>query len=54
MSFFGKYQAVGVTSPMYLYISVDAKDSSRYATHVWQGGLGLPDKDYYLMKRALC
>ncbi|REL26412.1 M13 family peptidase [Thalassotalea euphylliae] len=47
MSFFGKYQSVGVTSPMYLYISVDAKDSSRYATHVWQGGLGLPDKDYY-------
>ncbi|NMP31304.1 peptidase M13 [Thalassotalea sp. M1531] len=47
MEFFGKYQSVGVTSPLYLYISVDAKDSSRYATHVWQGGLGLPDKDYY-------
>ncbi|MFD2166381.1 M13 family metallopeptidase [Thalassotalea euphylliae] len=48
MAFFGKYQSIGITSPMYLYISVDAKDSSRYATHVWQGGLGLPDKDYYL------
>ncbi|REL35157.1 M13 family metallopeptidase [Thalassotalea euphylliae] len=47
MAFFGQYQSVGVTSPMYLYIGVDAKDSSRYATHVWQGGLGLPDKDYY-------
>ena len=47
MTFFGQYQSVGVTSPMYLYIGVDAKDSSRYATHVWQGGLGLPDKDYY-------
>ncbi|WP_448213898.1 M13 family metallopeptidase [Colwellia sp. MEBiC06753] len=47
MSFFGKYQKVGVTSPLYFYISVDAKDSSSYATHVWQGGLGLPDKDYY-------
>ena len=46
-SFFGKYQAIGVMSPLQLYVSVDAKDSSNYATHVWQGGLGLPDKDYY-------
>ena len=45
--FFGKYQAVGVGSPLGFYISIDAKDSSRYATHIWQSGLGLPDKDYY-------
>ena len=45
--FFGQYQAVGIANPFEFYISVDAKDSSRYATHVWQGGLGLPDKDYY-------
>ncbi|QOL25548.1 peptidase M13 [Thalassotalea sp. LPB0316] len=47
-NFFGKYQSIGITSPLYLYISVDAKDSSRYATHVWQGGLSLPDRDYYI------
>jgi len=46
-AFFGKYQAVGVGSPLAFYISVDAKDSSNYATHIWQSGLGLPDKDYY-------
>jgi len=46
-AFFGKYQAVGVGSPLAFYISVDAKDSSSYATHIWQSGLGLPDKDYY-------
>ncbi len=46
-AFFGKYQAVGVGSPLGFYISVDAKNSSRYATHIWQSGLGLPDKDYY-------
>jgi len=46
-TFLGKYQAVGVRSPLYLYIGVDAKDSSNYASHIWQGGLGLPDKDYY-------
>ncbi|PKG86399.1 peptidase M13 [Colwellia sp. 75C3] len=46
-SFFGEYQAVGVGSPLAFYISVNAKDSSSYATHIWQSGLGLPDKDYY-------
>lgn len=44
---FGKYQAAGVGSPLAFYISVDAKDSSSYATHIWQSGLGLPDRDYY-------
>lgn len=29
------------------YVDVDAKDSSRYALHLWQSGLGLPDRDYY-------
>jgi len=46
-AFFGKYQAVGVNNPLAFYISEDAKDSSSYATHIWQNGLGLPDKDYY-------
>lgn len=46
-TFFGKYQAVGVGSPLAFYISVDAKDSGSYSTHIWQSGLGLPDKDYY-------
>ncbi|TMM45964.1 M13 family metallopeptidase [Colwellia ponticola] len=47
-SFLGQYQSVGVGSPLALYISVDAKDSTHYATHIWQSGLGLPDKDYYV------
>jgi putative endopeptidase len=29
-------------------VSADAKDSSRYAFDLAQGGLGLPDRDYYL------
>ena len=45
--FFGKYQAIGVGSPVGFYVGIDSKDSSRYATHIWQSGLGLPDKDYY-------
>lgn len=46
-TFFGENQKYGFNSPLYFYISVDAKDSTRYATHVWQNGLGLPDRDYY-------
>jgi len=46
-NFFGKNQAIAIINPLELYIDVDAKDSSRYATHIWQSGLGLPDKDYY-------
>ncbi|MDT0602492.1 M13 family metallopeptidase [Thalassotalea castellviae] len=45
--FMGEYQAKGVASPLAFYISVDAKDSSNYASHIWQSGLGLPDRDYY-------
>jgi len=45
--FLGEYGHLGFTNPLLMYIGVDAKDSSRYAVHVWQGGLGLPDQDYY-------
>jgi putative endopeptidase len=31
-----------------LDIGVDAKDPQRYAVYLGQGGLGLPDRDYYL------
>ena len=30
------------------YVGVDSKNSSQYIMHLSQGGLGLPDKDYYL------
>src|SRR5262249_45750903 len=29
-------------------VSADAKNSALYAYHLGQGGLGLPDRDYYL------
>ena len=46
-AFFGENQVNGGGTPLAFYISVDAKDSSRYATHIWQYGLSLPEKDYY-------
>ncbi len=47
VAYFGESQVLGGGTPMAFYISVDAKDSSRYATHIWQYGLSLPDEDYY-------
>jgi putative endopeptidase len=31
-----------------IYLDVDTKDIGHYATYLSQGGLGLPDRDYYL------
>jgi len=49
-AFFGEHQADGIGGPLAFYVSVDAKDSNNYATHIWQSGLGLPDRDYYFNK----
>ena len=47
VSYFAHSQIIGGCTPLAFYIDVDAKDSSRYATHIWQYGLSLPEKDYY-------
>ncbi|WP_298444364.1 M13-type metalloendopeptidase [uncultured Ferrimonas sp.] len=46
-SYFGASTQIGVNSPFVPYVSIDAKDSSTYAAHLWQAGLSLPDRDYY-------
>ncbi|MGL1956446.1 MAG: peptidase M13 [Colwellia sp.] len=46
--FFGTYSTSGISNPLALYISIDSKNSSSYAVHLWQSGLNLPDKDYYV------
>ncbi|MHB8637109.1 MAG: M13 family metallopeptidase [Fimbriimonadaceae bacterium] len=40
-------QRVGVETLFGFSVSQDEKDSDRMAVHLWQGGLGLPDRDYY-------
>jgi putative endopeptidase len=41
--------AVGFIRPLFgLYIDADQKAPDRYAVYLGQGGLGLPDRDYYL------
>jgi putative endopeptidase len=50
-------QQRGVRVPMPLVVMQDAKESTRQLLQITQGGLGLPDRDYYLSdapdKRAL-
>ncbi|GAO39745.1 peptidase M13 family protein [Sphingomonas changbaiensis NBRC 104936] len=38
----------GVTVPVGVEVEQDLKDNTKYAIYVGQGGLGLPDRDYYL------
>jgi len=49
---FTKLMATAPVSPFStlfeFYITADEKDPSRYAAYVSPGGLGLPDRDYYL------
>ncbi len=39
---------LGVTVPIEPGVNQDARESTRYAVYLSQGGLGLPDRDYYL------
>ncbi len=41
---------IGVGAPYSIGIGQDQRESTRYAVYMSQGGLGLPDRDYYLKK----
>lgn len=43
---------LGVATPIGIFVAQDAKDSTQYALWFSQGGLGLPDRDYYLSDDA--
>lgn len=40
-------QTIGGGAPFYLFVSIDDKNATRYIPNLWQGGLGLPERDYY-------
>lgn len=44
----GQLERVGVGSPLGGAIHQDNRDSTRYVLDMWQSGLGMPDRDYYL------
>ncbi|HET9680243.1 MAG TPA: M13-type metalloendopeptidase, partial [Gammaproteobacteria bacterium] len=39
---------IGVGNPFGGYVGADAKNSDQYILYLYQSGLGLPDRDYYL------
>jgi putative endopeptidase len=39
---------MGVGAIFSFHVGQDDKQSDRYAVHLWQDGLGLPERDYYL------
>jgi len=42
-------EKVGVPNTFLLFIDQDAKDATQYIVNFYQGGLSLPDRDYYLL-----
>ena len=49
---FARLQMIGVAAPLQLSQMQDFKDSTRVIALALQGGLGLPNRDYYLQNQA--
>ncbi len=45
---FGRLAAIGAATPFQFFVEGDFKDPKTNALFVYQGGLGLPDRDYYV------
>lgn len=45
---FGRLERAGVGAPLGGAVHQDNRDSTRYVLDMWQSGLSLPDRDYYL------
>jgi len=50
--YFGAALAKGVPGPVGFYVDAHADDPTRNLAYLWQSGLGLPDRDYYLSEDA--
>ena len=51
-SLMAHFDRLGIRSPLSGYVAPDAKKSTEYAYWLGQGGLGLPDRDYFLSGEA--
>lgn len=47
-----RLDSIGVDTPMGAFVDPDARDATRNALWLYQGGLGLPGRDYYLADEA--
>lgn len=43
-------QIIGARAPYGIYVDQDMKNSTHEITYAYQGGIGLPDRDYYFRK----
>ena len=48
MQYMGHALAIGIQVPINFYIDANAADPGQNLAYIWQDGLGLPDRDYYL------
>ncbi len=46
---FGAANRLGISTPIGMSVEQDLKNNTVYAGYLGQGGLGLPDRDYYLV-----
>jgi putative endopeptidase len=46
-AYFARSRMTGGGGPFIAYVAIDGKDATRYAAHLYQSGLGLPDREYY-------
>lgn len=51
-SYFAYAAKIGVTNPLQQIILTDYKDPNTYAFYLFQSGLGLPEREYYLAEDA--
>lgn len=51
-TYIGYSQRIFVAAPFAYFVAVDEKNSSQYVSVVFQTGLGMPDRDYYLSDDA--
>ena len=49
---FARLDLIGAASPIEFAVHLDNKDSTRYIFDLFQGGIGMPDRDYYLKDDA--
>ena len=51
-AYFGKSNRTGVSMPFSVAVTEDFKNPKQYTLMTWQGGLGLPEREYYLQADA--
>ncbi|MEZ5498388.1 MAG: M13 family metallopeptidase [Steroidobacteraceae bacterium] len=48
-AYFGRAQRLGGAAPIVFFVSPDGGDATRYVGSLYQAGLTMPDRDYYLV-----